>query len=106
MLPKRKPWRSRRYLDWVKSLPCCICNFPADDPHHEQAEAQGGVGTRPSDERAIPMCRVHHDMRQHGKQGRRIWLWWETDPESVILATQSAWLARGNKADWLAPQLD
>jgi len=103
MFPKPTVWRSRKYLDYVKSLPCCVCQFPADDPHHEQAEGQGGIGTRPSDERTLPLCRVHHDMRQHGSQGRMIWAWWEVDPEAAILDTQAAWYAKFKSRPWLAP---
>lgn len=57
-----KPFRSRPYLDWVKSLECCGCGAPADDPHHAIAVGLGaGVGTKPSDLMAIPLCRVCHD---------------------------------------------
>lgn len=55
-----QPWRSRKYLDWVKSLPCCVCGRPADDPHHIN-RAGKGMGTKQADCFVIPLCREHHD---------------------------------------------
>ena len=59
---KRKTWRSRRYLDWVKSQPCCVCGAPADDPHHLTGIGKlGGMGTKAPDWAVMPVCRRHHD---------------------------------------------
>jgi len=60
--PKRKAWRSREHLDWVKSLPCCICGRPADESHHIIGVGHyGGMGTKASDALTAPVCREHHD---------------------------------------------
>lgn len=56
-----KPFRSRAYLDWVKSLECCGCGAPADDPHHViNAGLGGAMGSKPSDLFTIPLCRGCH----------------------------------------------
>ena len=55
-----KPWRSRKYLDWVKSQPCCVCMRPGDDPHHIQMPGKGMGGKHP-DWATIPLCRECHD---------------------------------------------
>jgi hypothetical protein len=56
----------RSYLDWVKSLECCVCNTPADDPHHIVVSGKG-MGTKTPDYWAIPLCRQHHDELHHDK---------------------------------------
>jgi hypothetical protein len=50
--------KSEDYLDYVRSLPCRICDDNPVDPHHTET---GGVGMKGSDFTAIPLCRKHHD---------------------------------------------
>lgn len=52
---------SRRYMNWVKTLPCCSCGAPADDPHHIVDVGFKGMGTKVPDYWAIPVCRHCHD---------------------------------------------
>jgi len=60
MFAKPVKWRSKKYLKWVKSLPC-DCGAPADDAHHIQVRGLGkGTGTKISDLFTIPICREHH----------------------------------------------
>ena len=57
-----KPIRSKAYLTWVKSLPCCGCGAPADDAHHAiNVGLGGGMGTKASDILSLPVCRGCHD---------------------------------------------
>lgn len=58
----------RSYLDWVKKLECCVCNAPADDPHHIVVVGYKGMGSKTADYWAIPLCRPHHDELHHDKQ--------------------------------------
>ncbi len=66
MFQKPVKWRSKKYLKWVKSLPCCICGAPSVydtsiDAHHITAPGLGkGTGTKISDVFSIPLCREHH----------------------------------------------
>ncbi|ANI28885.1 hypothetical protein PL78_03390 [Yersinia entomophaga] len=75
--PKRQRWENRKYLQWVKSQPCCGCGHQADDPHHIIGHGQGGMATKSHDLFTIPLCRQCHDglhrdqrawERQHGSQ--------------------------------------
>lgn len=56
---------SEDYLDYIRSLPCRICDFNPVDPHHVET---GGVGMKGSDFTAIPLCRKHHD--ELGSKGK------------------------------------
>lgn len=64
-IPKDKPYKDKKYLKWIKSLPCCVCHAPADDPHHITGTGKGGTGTKPGDNYAIPLCRGHHNELHH-----------------------------------------
>lgn len=55
--------QSEDYLDYIRSLPCRICDFNPVDPHHVET---GGVGMKGSDFTAIPLCRKHHDELHSG----------------------------------------
>jgi 5-methylcytosine-specific restriction endonuclease McrA len=62
-IPKQKPFRSKKYLKWVKTLPCCICGLDGCDPHHAIGMKLGGMGTKAPDDMVMPLCRkCHSDM--------------------------------------------
>jgi hypothetical protein len=57
-VPKAQPVRDRAYLAWLRSQPCCVCGSRADveASHH----GTHGVGSKPSDHDALPLCATHH----------------------------------------------
>jgi len=58
------PSRSRRYLDYVRGLPCCSCGHPSpSDPHHFGPR---GLGQKTDDTRTVPLCRACHDTFHRG----------------------------------------
>lgn len=62
LLPKSTTFRSRDYLEWVKTQPCVICHAPADDPHHLiGVGAMSGAGMKAPDSMSMPACRPCHD---------------------------------------------
>jgi len=64
-LLKNKPIRNKKYLDWVKSLDCCFCGGSGGDAHHILGVGEGGMGTKASDLRAMPVCRECHTGKFH-----------------------------------------
>ena len=63
MISKFDHWRSRKWLDWVKSLPSCISQRPADDPHHIKGYSHitGSSGGKKGDDLyVIPLTRDEH----------------------------------------------
>ena len=50
-----------KYLQFLKTLPCCACGAPMDDPHHIIGIGLGAMAMKASDIHAIPMCRKCHD---------------------------------------------
>lgn len=63
----REPTRARfkapsgddpKYLEHVRTRPCCICGAPApSDPHHFGPR----IRYKADDRRTVPLCRKHHD---------------------------------------------
>lgn len=48
----------KKYLDYIRQMPCKICGYPAE-PHHIRSTGDG-LGQKPDDRRTIPLCRLHH----------------------------------------------
>lgn len=79
-MQKTRPFRSAAYKAWVKSLPCCNCAAPADDPHHIKGVGNlSGAGLAAPDTYLMPMCRGCHS-------------WIHTTPEAWPM--QWEWIAR------------
>mgnify|MGYP001611544467 CR=1 FL=1 len=55
-MQKDRTYRDKKYLDYVRSLSCLICNKEAS-PHHI---ITGGIGMKCSDLFTIPLCYQHH----------------------------------------------
>lgn len=100
---KTPPARSRSYLDFVKTEPCCFCHRPADDPHH--FAGQKGTALRASDYLTVPLCREHHDEWHNRRKlgtlnsAETMAIFWKTS--ALLLAR---WIELGNqqegKDDW------
>lgn len=66
-----KTYRNQAYLNWVKTLPCCVTGLPADDAHHLKGHGMGSTVKAP-DWAAIPLIReLHNELHSSG------WQTWE-----------------------------
>lgn len=81
--PKRETrFRSQRHLRHVRSFACCVCDADAPiEAAHVRLGSDGGMGFKPSDLFAVPLCRDCHQ-RQH-TQGERTF-WKDLDPLAII----------------------
>jgi Protein of unknown function (DUF968) len=93
---KVKPIRDKKYLDFIRSLPCLICGAAGSEAHHEAREGHGTMGGKPGDDRTIPLCVNHHAFggtKKHpgsvhgmGKlTGRKYWEEYGVDIEEWIV---------------------
>jgi len=104
--PKDKPARSRKYMDWIITQPCCLTGMlPNDihgcDPHHVNGKGQGTMGGKPFDSRCIPIAHfLHCEMNQPGSSERAVFERFGVDAEEVVREMRERWIARGNKAFW------
>ena len=60
-LQKSPPWRSEKYLAWIRTLPCCICGIPSSVAHHVKGVGHfSGAALKASDILTMPLCIPHH----------------------------------------------
>ena len=79
-IQKVQPWRSNRYLDWVRSKPCAQCGKPdQSEAHHIIGISGGFMGGKVGDNLAVPLCH-HCHMELHDAH--------------IDLEAQVAWLVR------------
>jgi hypothetical protein len=66
---KQPPFESEAHLDYVRSLPCCICYRPAPSvAHHVRIGGQGGTSKKPGDDCTVPLCdSCHKELHQRGE---------------------------------------
>ena len=75
--------RDKKYLDYIRSLPCAICKTRArSQAAHVRYIAPCGTGLKPSDNFTVPLCALcHSDQHNHGEEN-----WWvdkKIDPKIV-----------------------
>lgn len=64
--------KSKKYLDFVRSMPCAITGKEQVEAHHLIGHGQGGMGLKSSDLLAFPLCpELHRELHDHG------WKAWE-----------------------------
>jgi hypothetical protein len=74
---KPGPWRSKVYLAWVRSLPCCITGTPFGVVVHHLLRGSDKCGGRTaSDWWAIPLCgQMHAELHADGNETRFLEPW-------------------------------
>lgn len=64
-------WQSQKMLDYVRTLPCCMTQQPADCTHHIIGVGLfGGMGTKAPDWAVMPVTneahrRIHESPKEH-----------------------------------------
>lgn len=54
---------SERHLAWLRTLGCCIADSACSGPiqaHHVRWGTGGGMGKKPANDFAVPLCAAHH----------------------------------------------
>ncbi len=67
-LAKQKPYRNKKYLEWIRSLPCCVTGRTDNVIAHHAINCGlgGSTGGKASDLLAMPLntevhAELHHD---------------------------------------------
>ena len=105
---KPKPELRRRvhHLAFVRQLPCVTCGRAApSEAAHVRAGTDGGVGLKPSDRYAVPLCTACH-AKQHRIGEVSFWSALRIDPLSVAarLWTVSGDIKAGERTVFRARQ--
>lgn len=87
-----KRQKDNNHLDFLRQLECVICldNTTTEAAHIRYAEPklgkrQTGMGEKPDDAFALPLCGAHH-REQHTGNERAWWAGKEIDPVALALA--------------------
>ena len=105
---KAKPNLRRRvqHLAFVRQLPCVACGKAApSEAAHVRTGTDGGVGVKPGDRYAVPLCRACHT-KQHRIGELTFWSALRIDPLNVALRlwTVSADMEAGERTVFRARQ--
>jgi ERF superfamily len=84
--PRR--YRNREHLRSVAKEPCLICGRKPSDPHHLRYLQPRALGRKPSDEFAVPLCRVHHRAVHRARDERA---WWQAAGIDPIKVARNLW---------------
>jgi hypothetical protein len=84
--PRR--YRNRQHLRYVIQQPCLICGRKPSDPHHLRYLQPRALGRKPSDEFAVPLCRVHHRAAHRAGDERA---WWQATGIDPVKIARKLW---------------
>jgi hypothetical protein len=87
-VPAPRRYRNREHLRSVAKQPCLICGRKPSDPHHLHYVQPRALGRKPSDEFAVPLCRVHHRAVHRARDER---VWWQTAGIDPIKVARRLW---------------
>ena len=83
--PKPNLLRRVRHLAFVRQLPCVACGkAPPSEAAHVRTGTDGGVGVKPGDRYAVPLCAACH-AKQHRIGELTFWSALRIDPINVAL---------------------
>ncbi len=63
-IPKPARWRSKKYIEWIKTQPCFLCQAPAEPHHIKGIGDMSGGGLKAPDWAVMPLCHPCHDRMQ------------------------------------------
>lgn len=94
------PVRSKRYREFIASVPCLVTGLKAE-PHHESIGING-TGIKVSDLQCLPLCRDFHTIdprSRHRHPGGAIVFWMEhnINPAQEMLRLINYFLSNGGK---------
>jgi hypothetical protein len=89
MYPKPKTYRSKKYLEFIRTKRCIVCGYDQTVPHHEPL-GHGGKGIKAPDSFTLPMCHLCHNYRH--QQGFVFWEENNIDPKLEIIKLLTEYL--------------
>jgi len=90
-------WRNKEYLNSVALQSCLYCGkYPAGVAHHVRWAGECGVGMKPADYYAIPLCPKCHDLAHNDPKmfGERVG---REEIYEAMLSAMGRWIKRRTK---------
>ena len=73
--------KDKKYLRWVASNPCIICQQNDCNAHHITYAMKRGISQKVGDQYTIPLCiKHHHQLHNCGMSERDFWAKIDIDP--------------------------
>ena len=73
--------KDKKYLKWIASQACILCQDIPCQAHHITYAQHRGISQKVGDQWTIPLCFLHHDqLHRCGLSERNFWLKIEIDP--------------------------
>ena len=101
-----KPTKNPDHLAWLRTLPCAVaadglCNKAMEAAHIRYTDRKAGkldvgMGERPSDHWAIPLCSYHHRLSDNAQHSQNEWTWWTAHNIDPVKLAMALYLASGN----------
>jgi hypothetical protein len=90
VLPVSAPrrYRNKEHLRYVALQPCLLCARKPSDAHHLRFVQPRALGRKPSDEFAVPLCRIHH--RAAHRAGDEL-SWWRAAGIDPLKIARKLW---------------
>ena len=83
--------KNKNYLIKLSEMKCCFCRMtPCGEAHHIRKGTNGGMGLKPSDCYAIPICRSCHILI-HTKGEVTFYKQYRKTPQEMIEYALSLW---------------
>ncbi len=82
--------RNRKYLAWIRTLPCIITGRMPTVPHHQDKRHFKAMGMKCSDMRAVPLCLESHT-EYHDRLGWKLYEKNRINIERVIRNLNRQW---------------
>jgi DNA recombination protein Rad52 len=96
--PKRI--RDSEHLEYVASLPCLVCGRTPSQAHHLRFAQPRALGSKVSDEWAVPLCNLHHRaLHDCGAEET----WWRAHNVDAVAEAVRLWSKRRHSGSLTAP---
>lgn len=94
--PKDTMWRSKKYLDFVKTLPSIVAGSGDVTAHHVRMLGNAGTAIKPSDFWVVPLAdSLHKELDQIGRE--TFYEKYNIDIKIEIIKTMAAYLKEISK---------
>jgi hypothetical protein len=85
-------FRDKKYLNYIRSLPCLVTKRNDVIAHHVRLNQSAGIGLKPSDYRAVPLDPIEH-RKLHDMGERSYWLKHNIDAENEVMTQMLIYLS-------------
>lgn len=92
--------KDEKHCDFIRTLPCCICNKDSECAHVRYADAghgkvEMGMGRR-DDRYTVPLCPDHHRLNEESQHANNERGWWLMTGLNPLIMSAELWRISGN----------